>query len=360
MTAAALDGGRRSRRGFAYQDAVTLLDCLDLFNGIYDQVGFEDLDDIVCVADGQVTYRQVKTKEDATRHSVATVCRPKIKDHVETSILGRLFSGKPPTTNSRFCLVLNETPLGDLNAFRIDRGQERGPVAEKHCRSIAERLASLIVPDGVEVAWFVDRFEVIVEARTIEQIEDVILHRLGEPVTATLGQQPLLRELEEVLVRLFSLVARDAMAHKAKRWDTAVFTTALQDAIVAATGRRADGTTAPLQTLARKLRPVGLSDPEVAAQNEALLNYRRRYRSAVGGERARFDSLNDHIFAICTEVSARRRAGDIEPGPQAYAATVNAVCERPLIPAMPASQSDRLAALSDVTARCENRYTDDT
>jgi hypothetical protein len=356
----AQDGGRRSRRGFGYQDAVTLLDCLDLYDGAYESVGFEDLDDIVCTSAGHATYRQVKTKEDSTRHSIATVCRPEIKNRVETSILGRLFSGKPLTDKSRFCLVLNETPVADLSAFKIDRGEIRGEVPAEHCRSVAEKLPALVTSDGVEISWFIDRFEVIVEARTIDQIEDVILHRLGKPVSASLGEEPLLRELEEVLIRLFSLVARDAMARRSQRWDAAVFEAALGAAVAAATGRRPDGSTAPLQTLISKLAPAGLTTNEVAAHNNALLSYRRRYRSAVGAEKAHFDSLNDHVFAICSEMSAKRRAGEVTPGPLAYSATIKAVCERPFIPARTVSQPDRLAALSDVTARCENRYADDT
>ena len=287
------------------------------------------------------------------------MCRPEFKNRVETSILGRLFSGKPLTDNTRFCLLLNETPIADLDAFKIDRGDVRGVVPDEDCCGLAEKLRDLDTPDGLEISWFVDRFEVMVEARTIEQVEDLILHRLEQPVSASLGQAPLLREVEDVLIRLSSLVARDAMARQPRRCDASAFEAALADAVVAATGRRTDGTTAPLQSLKSKLGPAGLTPEETAAQSDALLVYRRRYRSAVGGERAQFDSLNDHVFAICSEVSASRRAGQIAPGPIAYAATMMAVCERPLVPAREVSQPDRLAALSDVTARCENRYTDD-
>lgn len=353
------DGGRRSRRGYCYQDAVTLLDCLDLCDGVYDSVSFEDLDDIVCMSAGHATYRQVKTKEGSSRHSVATVCQPEIRDRGETSILGRLFCGKPRTSGTRFCLVLNETPSADLGAFTIDRGDGRGVVADEHRDRLARKLTELAIPELSGIDWYVDRFEVLVEARTIDQIEDVIIRRLSKPVAAALKQDPLMRELEEVLVRLFSLVARDAMSAISKQWDLNVFDEALQAAVVAATGRRPDGRLEPLETLASKLTIAGLTPPEIAAHSDALLRYRRQYRSAVGGERATLDALNDHVFAICSEVSALRRAGEIEPGRPAYGTTVKAVCERPIIPARVFSQPDKLAALDDVTARCENRYSDD-
>jgi hypothetical protein len=61
MALAPADGGRRSRRGFAYQDVVTLLDCLDMLDGQWTSVSWEDLEDILCYRDGAPNYRQVKT-----------------------------------------------------------------------------------------------------------------------------------------------------------------------------------------------------------------------------------------------------------------------------------------------------------
>jgi hypothetical protein len=356
----ALDGGRRSRRGFQYQDAVTLLDCLDMHAGAYDSVGFEDLDDIVCTARDGTTYRQVKTKEDATRHTIATVCRPELKDRVETSILGRLFSGKPCTAESRFCLVVNETPQADLDSFRTERGTARGKVPQKHRDDIAKRLQDLPVTPGQSITYFVDRFEVLVEARTIEQVEDAILRRLDGPVAAVLGQPGLWRELEDVLIRLSTLLAREASQKLSRHWDAATFKAALLQAIAASTGRRPDGSTEPLQRLRSKLQPAGLTAEEAEGHLDLLLRYRRRYRSAVGGERQLLDDLNDHVFALCSEVSARRRAGHIEPGPAAYAATIHAVTREPFLPSPSLPVRERLAALADVTARCQNRYTDVT
>lgn len=353
------DAGRRSRRGFAYQDAVTLLDCLDMHDGAYDSVGFEDLDDIVCQSGGHATFRQVKTQEDGSRHSIASVCRPEIKDRAETSIIGRLFSGKPLSDNTRFCLVLNETPQADLGAFKIERGDPRGPVAPAHCQAVIARLEKLPVANGVTVAWYVDRFEVLVEPRTIDQLEDAILRRLAEPVAALLGQPPLHPELEDVLIRLSTVLTRDARAVKARTWDSSTFAAELDGLITAATGRRRDGTDAPLEDLVAKLGKAGLPAPEAEEHARSARAFRLRYRSAIGGERQAMESLYDHVFAICAEVSARRRAGEIAAGPAAYAATVTAVCDRPLVPARAVSQPDRLAALSEITARCQNRYTDD-
>jgi hypothetical protein len=358
VDASSLDGGRRSRRGFRYQDAVTLLDCLDMHAGVYDSVGFEDLDDIVCTAGAGTTYRQVKTKEDATRHSIASVCRPELRDRVETSVLGRLFSGKPCSVESRFCLVVNETPQSDLDCFRIERGGARGPIPQEHRSDVAKRLRDLHVPAGLAIAFFIDRFEVLVEPRTIEQVEDAIMRRLDGPVEGVLGQPGLWRELEDILIRLSTLLARDASEKAVRRWDAATFQTALHQAIAASTGRRPDGGAEPLQRLLSKLQPAGLTPEEAEGHRDLLLRYRRRYRSAVGGERRLLDDLNDHVFALCSEVSARRRAGHLEPGPAAYAATVHAVTREPFLPSPSLPVQDRIAALADVTARCQNRYTD--
>jgi hypothetical protein len=47
--------GRRSRRGFYFQDACALLDCLDLLEGAWDCVTLEHFEDIICEAPGRVT-----------------------------------------------------------------------------------------------------------------------------------------------------------------------------------------------------------------------------------------------------------------------------------------------------------------
>jgi hypothetical protein len=69
VTLAPADGGRRSRRGFLYQDAVTLLDCLDMLDGHWTEVSWEDLEDILCFRGTVPVYRQVKTGRRAWEES---------------------------------------------------------------------------------------------------------------------------------------------------------------------------------------------------------------------------------------------------------------------------------------------------
>lgn len=354
------DGGRRSRRGFAYQDAVTLLDCLDMHEGSFEEVGFEDIDDIICTIGGHTTYRQVKTKEDGTRHSISTICMPEKKQQPQTSILGRLFLNKPLTDGARFSLILNETPTADLGAFKIERGDVRGPVREKHCRDIANRLKNLTLPDGITIEWCIGRFEVLIEPRTIEDVEAKILNRLVEPVTKLLGAPPLYSELVDILIGLSVLVARDAWAPTPHRWNTVLFAARLQETVTRFTGIRSDGSVEPLPSLADKLRPAGIPIQEAQAQTETMLRYRRRYRSAIGQEREYFDTLNDHVYAVCTQISADRRAGKFVDPRTAYAATIKEVSMLQPMGTRSIPLPDKLAALSDVTARCQNRYSDES
>ena len=356
----AADGGRRSRRGFAYQDTVTLLDCLDMHQGSYDEIGFEDLDDIICTLADNTVYRQVKTKEDGTRHSIATVCAPERKLRPETSILGRLFTNKPVTDGTRFSLVLNETPYSDLGAFQIERGDTRVAVPGKTCKDIVDRLDGLTLPDGITIEWCVSRFYVLTESRTIEEVEAKLLGLLNEPVAKLLGAPALYAELVDILVRLSVLVERDARARVARRWSSSAFKAKLQDAVTRSTGRRSDGSTEPLPSLSDKLRPVGITTQEAQAQTEAMLRYRRQYRSAIGHEREHFDSLNDHVYAVCTQITAERRAGKFSGPAEAYAATIDAVTRLQPAGLTSVSLPDKFAALSDVTARCQNRYADDS
>lgn len=363
MTATALtpgDSGRRSRRGYAYQDAVTLLDCLDMHNDLFDEVGFEDLDDIMCLLHGNPTYRQVKTKEDGTRHSLATICAPEKRDQFETSILGRLFLNKPLTADTRFSLVLNETPTPELGAFCIQRGDPCGSAPEGYQQYIANKLGALPLAEGKDIYWYISRLDVIIEPRTIDEVEQKLLKRLVEPVAQLLEAPPLYSELVEILIGLSTFVARDAWAPASTRWDASLFAAKLQSLVTWATGRRSDGTIEPLPSLAEKLRPAGIPPQEALAQTDAMLRYRRRYRSSVGQEREYFDTLNDHVHAVCTQVSADRRASRTLDAPATYAATVARVSIIEPYDGKPVPLPDKLAALSDVTARCQNRYTDDT
>ncbi|WP_083418634.1 dsDNA nuclease domain-containing protein [Pseudofrankia sp. BMG5.36] len=352
------DGGRRSRRGYAYQDAVTLLDCLDMHAGAFDEVSFEALDDIVCVSGDHAVYRQVKTKEDSTRHSVATVCQPEIKDRADTSILGRLFTGKRLTENTRFCLLLNETPLSDLNDFRVDRQAGWPQTTEVECADLARRLTNLELPEGVTLSWYIARFHVMVEARTIDQVEAVLIRRLNTAVSDILGQRPLQQELEDILRCLADEVSRDAAAVAVRAWNSADFAAKLSDAVAWVTGRRPDGGTDPLPTLASKLGKASIPPEEAQRHTDMLLRYRRRYRSAVGDERLQLDHLNDHVFALCSDIAARRRAGEIAEGAASYAATMQAVGALQIPSAPRFSLLDKVASLHDVTARCQNRYAD--
>lgn len=55
-------------------------------------VSWENLEDILCYRGDEPNYRQVKTIEGGTRHSVASVCRAEAgQKTLETSFLGKLF-----------------------------------------------------------------------------------------------------------------------------------------------------------------------------------------------------------------------------------------------------------------------------
>ncbi|MEV4033662.1 dsDNA nuclease domain-containing protein [Streptomyces umbrinus] len=186
MALAPADGGRRSRRGFAYQEVVTLLDCLDMLDGQWTSVSWEDLEDTLCYRDDEPNYRQVKTIEEAgTRHSVASICRPETAQKMaKTSYLGKLFLDKPLPEGTRFTLVINEMPQRDLHEFAVERDQPRGPVSDSTRNDVIARLDGLQPPDGRDIGWCVDRLDVLVAGRTIEDVEREALHRLAPHVGA--------------------------------------------------------------------------------------------------------------------------------------------------------------------------------
>lgn len=111
-------------------------------------------------------------------------------------------------------------------------------------------------------------------------------------------------------------------------------------------------------TLTQKLRPAGIPDAEAERQHESLLAFRQARRQSVGLGRRRLDALSDKVFAICQVTSARWRGGVIQAGQAAYMATVQAILDIPEVQSGEVALSDALAVLSDITARCQNRYED--
>jgi hypothetical protein len=360
MVLAPADGGRRSRRGFAYQDVVTLLDCLDMLDGQWASVSWEDLEDILCYRDGAPNYRQVKTTEEAgNRPSVASVCRPETAQKTaETSYLGKLFLGKPLPEGTRFTLITNEMPQPDLYEFAVERDHRRGPVSEATRIDVITRLSGLQLPDGRDVAWCVDRLDVLVAGRTIEDIEREALQRLAPHVSELLGTGAMYEEVVEVMTWLIKDIERNARALRPRAFSSEDFRTALETSVRKVTGRRRDGSTEPLMTLQEKLQPTGVSEAEAEGLHDAMLAFRRRRRASIGTKRQQLDDLADDVYALCTVTMVERRSGLIAPGAAAYEATVLKVANLPQVADRTHSVTDALATLSDITARCLNRYAD--
>lgn len=349
-----VDGGRRSRRGFAYQDAVTLMECLRL-GTLYTSVGFEAEDDIICTQDDRIVYRQVKTRENAEAHSVARVCRPEVKGKVETSILGRLFSGKDePLGEVTFCVVLNEPPSQTLWPFKHEGPCGTTTADEGSRQEVMNKLTALPLPDWApNIGFLVERLEVQVLPRTADDLEKDIVSRLEDPVAKQIGQKPLLDELAKIAELLLSKVAREARRSVARSWTADEFWSIFADVVTQATGETANGTL-PLVPLADKLDAAGLDHAEIERSFQELESLRRRVRSAIGTEKARYKELNREVFAICQRVAAHRRAGKVQPGPAAYSAVVDALDTN--VDDTLGTSADRMATLTDVTYRCQNRY----
>jgi hypothetical protein len=360
MSLAPADGGRRSRRGFAYQDVITLLDCLDMLEGRWTAVSWEDLEDILCHRDDAPVYRQVKTIEEAgVRHSVASVCRPEPKKSVATSYLGKLFLGKPLPDGTRFTFIVNETPQADLYEFAVERDGERGAISDARRDDLVARLDGLVLPDGRDVGWCVDRLDVLVEARTVEQVEREAVQRLVPLVGFCLGEAPLYQEVEEVMAWLVSeCVSRSARELRPRRFTVEDFRMVLEKCVRKVTGRRPDGSVEPLMSLQQKLRPAGITAAEAEGQHDAMLAFRRRRRASIGKRRQVLDDLSDGVNSLCMITMAKRRSGIIQPGSAVYSATILAVSEMTEVTSGQVSLTDALAVLCDITARCQNRYAD--
>lgn len=330
-----------------------------MHEGMWTQVSWEDLEDIVCINGDAPVYRQVKTIEEAgKRHSVADVCRPDIVKKPESSYLGKLFLGKPLPAGTRFTFIVNESPQADFHAFVTERGKPRGPVPPETRADIVRRLNGVVLPDERDVGWCVDRLEVLVEGRTIEQVEDRAIRRLGPIVGKSLGQPALTTEVEDVMVWLGVRIARDAMAPRPRVVPAADFHDMLQAAIAKVTGRRQDGSTAPLTKLADKLAAAGIPGVEAEVHQENAFKYRRTWRGSLGPAREQMDVFADEVYAVCSRVMAERRAGRIPAGSEAYLETLSRIENLPAVSTGAVPLARAHAVLADITARCQNRYAD--
>ncbi|WP_331272685.1 dsDNA nuclease domain-containing protein [Motilibacter deserti] len=351
-------GGRRSRRGFAYQDVVTLMDCLELCAGTYHSVGWESDEDIHCSDERGSIYRQVKTLEGpGSRHSIASVCRPEVGGNPATSILGRLFSGKRLTIGDRFDLVLNETPLRDLYAFSPEKLAE-APVPQRAIKDVCERLQGLRLPDGFSVAGCLRGFRVIVSSRSIEDLERQAAQRIAPQVEQVTSTGVLLAEVEEVIAQLLEAVARSARASKVEHHNRESFLALLVKVANRVCGDGRAIAAVPQPTLEEKLRPVKLPDAEIRAAQAQLRSFRSARRDAVGERRREFDEIADEVYAACALVMAARRAGRIQDPQTAYLETLKAVTAAGSAQFPAAGNRLLQGALHDVTARCVNRYAD--
>ncbi|ONI81984.1 hypothetical protein ALI22I_38065 [Saccharothrix sp. ALI-22-I] len=351
------DGGRRSRRGFAYQDAVSLLACLDMHEGKYIQVSWENLEDVQCETPTGPLYKQVKTQEGGQeRYSIAKVCKAEKVGNPHSSILGKLFTGKPLTEGTRFSLVMNEVPQKNLLCFTKDSPPCENRPAEK--KEIASKLSGLKLPDGRGIDWCIDRFEVEVRPRSIDDIEAVAKSALEPYVKEVLKQTPLTTELEDILIALLGRIERDARKPVVTVWSENDFAEVLKSCVRKVSRVSETGELEPLESLSSKLRPTGVTAEEASRMADMMTRYRRKYRSSVGQTHEDYDTLADEIYAICTEVSAQRRIGLVAPGAEAYNTTLARVREISAVANGAVSPATAYAVLSDITARCQNRYAD--
>ncbi|MFB4285543.1 dsDNA nuclease domain-containing protein [Nonomuraea sp. MTCD27] len=354
--------GRRSRRGFYYQDACALHDCLDMVEGKWDKVVLENFEDITCESTERILYKQVKTDESPEQlHSIATLCRPEKGRGPGTSMLGRLFVDKPLPDNAELELVLNEQVNTPLQAFVVVPDVDSTPAPEATVLEMTGKLSGLQPPNERTIEWCLRRFHIRIESRTPDDLENRARARLGNLISLYLQESPLTEEVEDILIHLLwkvSAVARNVAVTPLNRDDF------IRDFIRIGerTLRRSIGSAPDYTSLREKLNIAGVQEYEIDHAVEMSLRYSRKLRTTVGRAKHALDSLSDSVYMVCAETSALRRAGELEPGPKSYAETIrsiSAMWDREDHASNGLSKADAWGALAFITSRCRNRYHDD-
>ncbi len=327
-----------------------------MLEGRWDSVLPEGEEDVVCQAEDESSLAQVKTVEDPTQLWTASlVCRPETPGRIDTSILGRLFTGKTLSDETRFLLVTNERVGRDLRPLTSLDGGNRTGIED----DVVTRLEGLAL-DGRDVRWCVERLMIEECENTADGLEAQVERRLAF-VSAGRGFPLLPNELSELLDKLLLHVqerSRDRQASPIKRDDLETLLDEWADRIQADTSSNMQS---PDEALRPKLEAAGLDPEEIRRCEDMRIRFSRRRRAAVGRERTELDALVDEIAMACLGVKARRNAGDIEPGLGSVEAALASVTElhgQRGWDARDISLATAYGALHDVTGRCQNRYVD--
>lgn len=352
-------GARRSRRGYYYQDAYSARRCLEMLNGNWDLVHPESDEDVLCSSSGaeQTCFIQVKTVEGPPRlWTAAELCRPDSPGRPETSILGRLLSGKELPDDAVLVLATNERVAPELRPLTNTDPEARREVVE----DLARRLDGL-APRGRDLQWCLERLLIEECENTADGLEAQLHRDLGF-LALSRGFPLLPQEVSDLVERILAFVQERSRSPEDAPITRGDFETLLDgwaDQIQSQTNL---DVASAQKGLRPKLIAAGMSLEEVQKCEEMRFRFARRRRSAVGDERGALDEVVDEIAMACLDVKTRRKAGNLLPGLPSVQATISAIADLHTARAWRASGvslASAYGALHDVTGRCQNRYVDE-
>jgi hypothetical protein len=352
-------GARRSRRGYFYQDAYTARCCLEMVNGRWEVVEPEADEDVLCrsAESDETRFIQVKTVEGPPRlWTVAELCRPQSAGHPETSMLGRLLTGKEIPDNGVLVFATNERVAPELRPLTAADGSSRESVEAE----LADRLEG-VEPSNRELEWCLRRLLIEECENTADGLE-AQLHRDLGLIALSRGFALLPNEVSSLLEHVLAFVqerSREPGPTPISRHSFESLLDTWADQIQSHTDL---SVVSPDEGLRPKLLATGMTKDEIRKCEEMRFRFSRRRRSAVGDERVALDDLVDEIAMACLDIRARRNAGDVSPGLASVQATLAAVADLFDVRGWGdsgVSLATALGALHDVTGRCQNRYVDE-
>ncbi len=350
-------GARRSRRGYYFQDLCATRMCCEMLGGGWTHITLDGIEDVTCEdsADGSKHYVQVKTDEHPSGPwTVARLSGPQRPGDPGTSILGRLFGGKPLPDATTFRLQLNAPVAPELECFEVGSVVDRSSTTD----SLSRRLTGIPLEDHRSIPWCLERLTLELVAADADGLEAILIRELG---IALMGRRlPLLpQEMELVLEGVVAFVQGRSRPLSVLPVTRAEFESELdRRANDAMRGTAtAQGPRAP--TLGEKLEAAGLDAAQIAPLHDRHFAFTREYRSALPDRVALLDELVERIRMRCVALSLQLREGAIQPGAEMFSQTEAVVRE-----AWEAGGFERrgigillaYGALHDITARCQHRY----
>jgi hypothetical protein len=358
-------GGIVARGGFAYQDHVAAMFCLEMLSGsTIAEVWCETYDDIVLVwrlSNGGELMEFVQVKQEELQQLYTpSVLLSRDGGKEGTSIFERSISRDVCTESTRFRLVTSRQIVPDLNPLTLSRDDDsRTAAADKFKILLGDMkdnpAASFISAKGVGLAYWLER--ALWEVHSEPELQAANQIRLMKFLEAS--SLPVYSDTVEELYQ--QLLWRVKTAAEAKFTSSRAGKILQREQLSAWLREKAS----PLPTvgsdakLREKLIPANQADDAIVSAVEMRHIYNRELRSPSYLSLTHSSLVTEKVRGVLHKLRAKLDAGELDEGEPFLGTCMDKVtavkddCEG-VVPKPP--ESILLGCMYEITSRCRHRF----